>query len=73
MTTQEQINAMTKTELGLFLAPLTELASKMILAGVLKKNVVKHFINKGLSLDASENIVLAASIKAGKLMVYKAK
>ena len=66
MSTQSQI------ELGFYLSPLTELASKMILAGTLKKNVVKHFTNKGLSIEASQNIVDCGQIKAENFMNKKA-
>jgi hypothetical protein len=71
MTTE--INAMTKEELGTFLSPLTELASKMILAGVLKKNVIKHFTNKGLSFEAAENLTEIGVFKSEELLKNKAK
>ena len=64
---------MTKQELGTYLAPLTELASKMIQSGVLKKNVIRHFTNKGLSYAAAENLMEVGVFKAEKLMKYKAK
>ena len=67
------INTMTKEELGMFLNPLTELASQMIIAGTLKKNVVKHFTNKGLSLEASENLTDVGVFKAEKFLKNKAK
>jgi hypothetical protein len=67
MATQEQI------KLGEFLAPLTDLAAKMILAGTLKKNVIKHFTNKGLPFETAENIVDCGIIKAEKFMYNKAK
>jgi len=66
MATQQQI------ELGAFLSPLTDLASKMILAGTLKKNVVKHFTNKGLSIEAADNIVECGVVKAENFMNKKA-
>ncbi len=67
------IAEMTKEELGTYLAPLTELASKMIQSGVLKKNVIRHFTNKGLSYAAAENLMEVGVFKAEKLMKYKAK
>jgi branched-subunit amino acid aminotransferase/4-amino-4-deoxychorismate lyase len=67
------INTMTKEELGMFLAPLTELASQMIIAGTLRKNVVKHFTNKGLSLEAAENLTEVGVFKAEELLKNKAK
>jgi len=67
MATQQQI------ELGNFLAPLTDLACKMILAGTLKKNVIKHFTNKGLPFETAENLVECGVIKAENFMKCKAK
>lgn len=67
------IAEMTKEELGTYLAPLTELASKMIQSGVLKKNVIRHFTNKGLSYAAAENLMEVGVFKAEKFMKYKAK
>lgn len=67
MATQQQI------ELGNFLAPLTDLAAKMILAGTLKKNVVKHFTNKGLPFETAENLMECGCVKAENLMKCKAK
>ena len=64
---------LSKEELGTFLFPLTELASKMILAGVLKKNVIKHFLNKGLSFEVAENLTEVGIFKAEKYMNYKSK
>ena len=67
------INTMTKEELGMFLAPLTELASKMIIAGTLRKNVVKHFTNKGLSIEVAENLTEVGVFKAEEFLKNKAK
>jgi hypothetical protein len=67
MATQQQI------KLGNFLTPLTDLACKMILAGTLKKNVIKHFTNRGLPFETSENIVECGVIKAENFMKCKAK
>lgn len=64
---------LTKQELGAFLAPLTDLACKMILAGILKKNVIRHFTNKGLSFEAAENITEVGAFKAEELLRNKAK
>jgi hypothetical protein len=71
MTTS--INLMTKQEMLIFLNPLTDLASKMILAGTLKKNVIKHFTNKGLSFEASENISEIGVFKAEEFLKNKSK
>jgi len=67
MATQRQI------ELGEQLRPLTNLASQMILAGVLKKNVIRHFTNKGLSFDASENIADVGIFIAEEFLKNKSK
>jgi hypothetical protein len=56
-------------ELLLFIAPLTKLATQMILSGVLKKNAIRHFTNRGLSFDASENIVNIAIFQASEFQV----
>ena len=67
MATQKQI------ELGIFLAPLVDLACNMILAGVLAKNVIKHFTNKGIAFAAAENLVEVASFQAEELLKNKSK
>ena len=67
MATQEQI------QLGAFLAPLTDLAMQMILAGTLKKNVIKHFTNKGLTFEVAENITECGAIKSENYKFNKAK
>lgn len=64
---------MSKEELGVYLSPLTNLASEMILAGVLKKNVIKHFTNKGISFEASQNIVDCGYVIAENFMHNKIK
>ena len=69
----EKLKALSKEELGAFLAPLTDLASKMILAGTLKKNVIKHFTNRGLSFESAENITEVGVFKAEQFLKNKAK
>ena len=64
---------LSKEELGMFLAPLTDLASQMILAGTLRKNVVKHFTNKGLPFETAENLTEVGVFKAEELLKNKAK
>lgn len=59
-------------ELGLILKPLVDLATEMILAGVLTKNVIKHFTNKGFPFAAAENITEVAIFQAEELMKQKA-
>jgi len=54
------------------LNPLIEIASKMILAGVLKKNAILHFTNKGFPFAAAENIVEMAAIRAENFLHNKA-
>jgi branched-subunit amino acid aminotransferase/4-amino-4-deoxychorismate lyase len=67
------INTMTKEQLGTFLTPLTELASQMIIAGTLRKNVIKHFTNKGLSIEAAENLTEVGVFKAEEFLKNNAK
>lgn len=67
------INTMTKEELGTFLSPLTNLAMKMIIAGTLQKNVVRHFTNKGLSLEVAENLTEVGVFMAEELQKNKSK
>ena len=69
----ENLKALSKEELGAFLSPLTDLASKMILAGPLKKNVIKHFTNRGLSFESAENITEVGVFKAEEFKKNKAK
>jgi hypothetical protein len=64
---------LSKEDLGAFLSPLTELASKMILAGTLKKNVIKHFTNKGLPFEVAENLTDVAVVKAENFMNQKSR
>ena len=67
MATREQI------ELGKFLDPLTDLAMRMILAGTFKKNVIRHFTNKGLPFEAAENITACGAIKADNYKFSRSK
>ena len=67
------LSALSKQDLGSFLNPLTELACQMILAGTLKKNVIRHFTNKGLSFDAAENLTEVGVFKAEEFLRNKAK
>lgn len=67
MATAKQI------ELGTFLTPLTDLAMQMILSGTLKKNVIKHFTNKGLSFEVAENLMECGVVKAENYQFNKAK
>lgn len=73
LTIMTTLNTMTKEELLTFLAPLTQLAMQMIIAGTLRKNVVRHFTNKGLSLEVAENLTEIALFKAEQLLKNKAK
>lgn len=58
----KQIEIMTTTELKNQellekLNPVIDIAKEMILAGVLPKNVVRHFTNRGWTLDAATNVM----------------
>lgn len=46
---------------------------RMILAGTLKKNVIRHFTNKGLPFEAAENITACGAIKADNYKFSKSK
>tara|TARA_R110000851_G_scaffold186207_1_gene335510 strand:- start:281 stop:499 length:219 start_codon:yes stop_codon:yes gene_type:complete len=61
-TKEEQLNS---------LRPLIDLGTKMLMAGTLKKNVVRHFTNKGLSLAIGTNLMELAEFNAEKLSHYK--
>ena len=46
------------------LNPVIEIAKEMILAGVLPKNVVKHFTNKGWTFDSATNVMELGKFRA---------
>lgn len=69
----KNIIEMSKEELGTFLAPLTDLAAQMIIAGTLRKNVIKHFTNRGISLQAAENLTEVGVFKAEEFLKNKSK
>ena len=54
-----------------FLNPLIEYASQMLLAGTLKKNVVRHFELRGFSNEASVNMMQLAEARAEKFSKNK--
>lgn len=56
-----------------FLNPLIDLAFQMLNAGTLQKNVIKHFTNKGLSFEASKNIVEVADFRFNEFNKNKSK
>lgn len=72
-TAMTNLKTLSKEELGAFLEPLTNLAAQMISAGVLKKTVIKHFTNRGLSFEAAENITEVGVFKAEQFLKHKAK
>lgn len=55
------------------LNPVIEYAKEALLAGTLKKNVIKHFTNKGFTFEAAENIVEIGENRAKNLSYYKLK
>lgn len=63
-TKEEQLN---------YLRPLIDLGVQMLMAGTLKKNVVRHFTNRGLSLETSTNLMELAEFNVEKLSHYKNK
>jgi hypothetical protein len=73
MITNQEIKEMSKEELLEYINPLIELASQMLLAGTLKKNVIRHFTNRGLSFEAAENIMELGENNALNFSFYKFK
>jgi len=61
MTNQEKLNEILST------------ATKMVLGGVLLKNVKKHFTNLGVSSELSDKIVRIAELTANEWQVGSAK
>jgi hypothetical protein len=55
------------------LSPLIEKLSKMIIAGVLIKNVKLHLCNNGITGKASEMVAEMAQVRADNFMHYAAK
>lgn len=55
------------------LNPAIELAKDMLLAGTLKKNVVSHFTNKGMTVAIATNLMELGEFRASKLSHYKFK
>lgn len=51
---------------------ILEVAKNMILAGVLLKNVKRHFTNLGVSEELAEKICKVAAFDANEFQVYKA-
>ena len=75
MQNKQTMKTLTKQQIELKekLNPVIEVASKMLLGGTLKKNVVRYFENKGFTSKASLNILEMAEIRASKLSYYKFK
>lgn len=71
--TTEQFKAATKEEQLAFLSPLIKIASDMLLAGTLKKNVVRFFLNKNVPQGAAENLAALAENEASQFSHYKLK
>jgi diphthamide synthase (EF-2-diphthine--ammonia ligase) len=63
MTTQE-LKKMTKEEKLTFLNPLIEYGMQAMLIGTLKKNIVRHWLNKGLDVQVAENLADISEFKA---------
>lgn len=60
MTTQDKINGM------------LEVAKEMVLAGVLLKNVKRHFTNLGVSSELADKMVRIAELSANEWQPEKA-
>ena len=52
-----------------YLNPLIEYASQMLLAGTLKKNVVRHFELRGLTNEAATNLMELGEVRAESLFI----
>ena len=61
-----------QNELAETLNPAFNMASQMILAGTLKKNVIRHFTNIGFNYASAENITEVGTFRAEQLMKNKA-
>ena len=44
--------------------PLFDYAYKMLIGGVLSKNVIQGFVNRGISVESATNIVEVAMVRA---------
>jgi hypothetical protein len=53
------------------LEPLIKYSFEMLQKGVLVKNCIKHYTNKGLSFDAAKNIVDIAICRYENFTHYK--
>jgi hypothetical protein len=61
LTKQEKLNQILET------------AKEMVLAGVLLKNVKRHFTNLGVSSDLADKMVSIAEFNANEYLFNKAK
>ena len=55
------------------LNPVIEIATQMLLNGVLSKNVIKHFTNKGWSFESANNVCELAIFRTEQLTKNKIK
>jgi hypothetical protein len=72
MTTLE-FKLMTKEQQLTFLNPLVEYGMNSMLVGTLKKNIVRHWLNKGLPLETAENLAELSELKAQEFKKNKLK
>lgn len=72
MTTQEW-KSLKKDQQLKILNPLIDIARDMILAGTLKKNVSRFFVNRGFPQLAADNLVELGELRAEKFTHYKIK
>lgn len=63
----------TKDEQLAYLRPLIDYGFKMLQAGTLKKNVVRHWINKGMSNDAAKNLAELSEVQMEHFTHYAIK
>ena len=55
------------------IAPFVDYGFKALRAGVLKKNLAKHFVNKGLPIGTAQMLVGLSENKYNEFSHYKAK
>jgi hypothetical protein len=72
MTTLE-FKTMTKEQQLTFLNPLVEYGMNSMLVGTLKKNIVRHWLNKGLPIETAENLAELSELKAQEFKKNKLK
>lgn len=71
--TNLEFKTMTKEQQLTFLNPLVEYGMNSMLVGTLKKNIVRHWLNKGLPIETAENLAELSELKAQEFKKNKLK